>query len=446
MSSNTPLSRRTILRGAGTLLALPWLEAMLPRAAAAQSAQPPLRAAFVFFPNGAIMPDWTPTATGATYDLPRTLAPLAKVKDKLLVLSGLAQDNARAKGDGPGDHARSAAAFLTGEHPTKTGGADIKAGVSVDQVAAEKLAPLTRLPSLELGLESGRNGGQCDSGYACAYSNNISWKTPNTPMAKELQPKLVFERLFGGGQEAVVQRQRRDFFRKSILDSIHADASRLQQRLGQSDRRKLDEYFNSVREIEGRISRSQADSARHPIPDLQLPEGIPDDLDEHQDLMYDLLALAFQTDTTRIATLMLANEGSNRSYKSIGVNDGHHHLSHHQNKQEWITQLQQVDQYLVAHFARFLEKLAAIPEGSGTLLDNVLITYGSAISDGNGHKHNDLPILLAGGGAGTITSGRHVTYPTDTPLNNLFLSLLDRLNAPLDRLGDSTGRLDQLTA
>ena len=447
MSHQSPFLRRTFLRGAGVTLGLPVLNAMLPANGWAEgSTSVPNRLAFVFVPNGVIVPDWTPASEGTDWTLSPTLEPLAGVKDRLCVLTGLAQDNAEAKGDGPGDHARSASAFLTGAHPVKTDGVDIKVGISVDQVAAEKIGSKTRLPSLEIGTEGGRNAGQCDSGYSCAYSNNISWKTPSTPMSKEINPKLVFERLFGSSddQETAKSRARRDFFRKSILDSISGDASKLTNKLGQTDRRKLDEYFTSIREIEQRIARSQAETTKRHVPQLDLPPRIPRELDDHIRLMFDLLVIAFETDTTRVATFMMANEGSNRSYPMIGVNDGHHHLSHHQNKDEFIAPLKKIDKYLVTHFARFLEKLKNTPEGEGTLLDHSMIVYGSAISDGNRHNHNDLPILLAGSGSGTITPDRHLVYSKNTPLNNLFVSLLDRMGASVDQHGDSTGRLDRL--
>jgi hypothetical protein len=442
--SRLPLSRRTFLRGLGAAMALPYLDAMrATRALAAAQTTAPNRLLFVFFPNGAIMPKWTPAQTGADFTLPETLKPLEALKSKLCVLSGLAQDNARAKGDGGGDHARSASAFLTGAHPVKTSGADIKVGMSVDQVAAEKLGHLTRLPSLEIGTEGGRNAGQCDTGYSCAYSNNISWKTATTPMAKEINPKLVFQRLFGDRQ-AAADRTRRNRLRQSVLDLVADDAGRLQKQLGQTDRRKLEEYFTSVREIELRIERSQNSDQQLPTPTIAEPNGVPKDLDEHLRLMYDLLAIAFQTDSTRVATYMLANEGSNRSYPMVGVNDGHHHLSHHQNKQDWIDQLQKIDLFFVSRFAEFLHKLDGISEGDGTLLDHAMIVYGSAIADGNRHSHDDLPILLAGRGSGTIASGRHIEYPKETPLNNLFLSLLDRMQVGVDKLGDSSGRVNQL--
>jgi hypothetical protein len=441
--SRVSVSRRTVLRGLGVAMGLPFLEAMTPTRGFAAASTAPNRLLFCFFPNGAIMPDWNPTGTGANYELPATLAPLAKVKDKLCVVSGLMQDNARAKGDGPGDHARSAAAFLTGAHPVKTAGVDIKVGISVDQIAAQKVGSATRLPSLELGIEGGRNGGQCDSGYSCAYSNNISWKSDSTPMAKEINPKLLFQRLFGDHQAAEA-RARREAARKSILDVVAEDAARLNKTLGQTDRRKLDEYFSSVREIEQRIARSQAESKQLAKPTLPEPSGIPKDTDEHIRLMYDLLVVAFQTDSTRVATYMLANEGSNRSYPMVGVNEGHHQLSHHQNKDDIVAKIRKIDHYLVERFAEFLGKLDAIPEGNGTLLDHSMIVYGSAISDGNRHQHHDLPILLAGKGSGTIAAGRHIVYPSETPLNNLYLSLLDRMGAGVERFGDSTGRVNQL--
>ena len=447
MSQRLPLHRRTFLKGLGATLGLPLLEAMLPASGfAAQSAGAPKRMAFVFVPNGVIVPDWTVKGEGTNWQLSPTLEPLAKVKDRVCVVDGLMQDNARAKGDGPGDHARSSAAFLTGAHPVKTSGVDIKVGQSVDQVAAGKAGKLTKLPSIELGTEGGRNAGQCDSGYSCAYSNNISWKSATTPMAKEINPRLVFERLFGStdDREAAKGRAKRDEYRKSILDLVTDDANKLKQQLGQTDRRKVDEYFSSVREIEQRIERAKSDSSSQKIPDLTLPRGVPKELDEHIGLMFELMTLAFQTDTTRVATFMMANEGSNRSYPMIGVNDGHHHLSHHQNKQDWIDHLKKIDRYLVGHFAKFLEKLNGISEGNGTLLDNSMIVYGSAIADGNRHSHHDLPILLAGKGGGTIASGRHLVFPKETPLNNLFLSMLDRMDAGVGSLGDSTGRLKGL--
>ncbi len=439
------IPRRTFLKGLGLSVGLPMLEAMRSARLLADSAlpKPPVRMAFVFFPNGCIMPAWRPTEVGFNYPMPETLQVLEHLRSEFNVLTGLTQDNGRAKGDGPGDHARSAASFLTGAHPVKTAGSDIRVGVSVDQVAAAKIGHLTKLASLELGIEPGRNAGSCDSGYSCAYSNNISWKTASTPMAKEIRPRLVFERLFHDGKQSESSHGLRAYYRKSILDLVAEDAARLQKRLGQNDRRKLDEYFTSVRELERRIERVERQQATV-APELDVPAGIPQDLVEHIRLMFDLLVLAFRTDTTRIATFMLANEGSNRAYRMVDVTDGHHELSHHQNRPEKIEQIKKIDRFLLSQFGYFLEQLKAIPEGEGTLLDNCMILYGGGLADGNRHEHHDLPILLAGKGGGTILTGRHVRYPRETPLNNLFLSMLDRVGAPADQLGDSTGRLPGL--
>lgn len=440
------LSRRTLLRGLGrgiTLsIGLPLLDAMRPSRliGAAPPVAIPVRMAFVFFPNGAVMRDWMPQQTGEQFELPRTLAALADFKSDITVLGGLAQDNGRDKGDGPGDHARAASTFLTGAHPVKTQGANIRVGVSVDQIAAAKIGDRTRLPSLEIGTERGQNAGGCDSGYSCAYSANISWKTPTTPMSKEIIPRLVLDRMFGmdrGGPK------NRDFYRKSILDFVSEDAAQLKDRLGQNDRRKLDEYFVGVRELEQRIARAEKVKGEA-APDVKIPAGVPAEVQEHVRLMYDLLTLAFRTDSTRVATYMLANAGSNRSYPMVGVNEGHHELSHHGSNEEKLEKIQKIDRFLMDQFAYFLGQLKAIPEGDGTLLDHSMILYGSGLADGNAHHHHDLPLVLAGRGGGTIRTGRHLRMERETPLNNLFLSMLDRMGAAVDQLGDSNGRLTQL--
>lgn len=454
------MGRRLFLRGAGVTMALPWLEALAPnlgrRALGAnRSSTPPVRLAFVFFPNGAIPDSWKPQQEGAGYEFSPTLQPLAPLRDDMLILSGLAQDNGRAKGDGPGDHARSAASFLTGAHPVKTAGADIRVGVSADQLAAELIGGQTRLPSLELGIERGKHAGSCDSGYSCAYSNTISWKNGTTPVAKEIQPRLVFDRMFGSQSGDNRTNAARAFYRKSILDLVANDAARLQKTVGQTDRRKLEEYFTGIRELETRIERAEREAAAAATedqrerlasvaPNMDIAYGIPTDVTQHIRLMYDLLALAFQTDTTRVATLMLANEGSNRSYSMVDVKEGHHQLSHHQGSKEKIEKIRRIDLFLATQFAYFLEKMKSIREGDGTLLDNSLIVYGSGLGDGNAHSHHDLPIVLAGRGGGSVTPGRHLVYPSDTPLNNLFLSMLDRAGAVCERLGDSTGQLQNL--
>jgi hypothetical protein len=443
-TTSTGLARRTFLRGAGVALALPWLEAMAPRALAgakgAAAARPPVRMAFLFTPNGMIPSAWDPKQIGANFTLSPTLEPLAPHKSELLVLSGLSQHRAYALGDGAGDHARSAAAFLTGAHPYKTAGANIRVGVSVDQLAAAQIGHNTPLPSLELGIDHSATAGNCDSGYSCAYSSCISWKTPTTPMAKEVNPKLVFERMFGSGNVAPRERERRNLLRKSILDLVRDDSDRLNKQLGLADRRKMDEYTTGVRELEQRIELAGQAAARRPA-GATAPVGVPDDFATHIGLMFDLLALAFQTDITRVSTFMFANEGSNRGYPMVGAKDGHHALSHHRNKQELIEQLKRIDHYLVGHYAAFLTKLRSIREGDGTLLDHCMVLYGSGIKDGNAHSHKDLPILLAGRAGGTIRPGRHLRVPEDTPLNNLFVSMLKRVGAPTHAVGDSTGPL-----
>jgi hypothetical protein len=389
------------------------------------------------------MPAWTPSGEGTDYKLSETLQTLEKFKPQFNVITGLAQDNGRAKGDGPGDHARCASTFLTGSHPYKTSGDNIKVGVSVDQSAAKSIGHLTKLPSLELGIEKGRNAGNCDSGYSCAYSSNVSWKTATTPMAKEIHPRLVFERLFGSDQGKAAGQAERNRDRKSILDLVARDAAVLQKRLGKTDRQKIDEYFDSVRELEKRVVRAEQTNQQE-RPEFVAPESIPRDVRDHIRLMYDLMVLAFQTDSTRVATFMLGNAGSNRSYPMVGVNSGHHSLSHHRNQEENISKLKKIDKFLATEFAYFLGKLQSVKEGEGTLLDHSMILYGSGLGDANRHDHSGLPVVMAGNANGTIQTGRHMTYKSEEPMNNLFLSVLDRLGAKVDKIGDSSGRLKAL--
>ena len=439
------MPRRMFLRGLGTALGLPLLEAMALRGrAATHPVPPPRRLAFVFIPNGANMVDWTPAAEGRDFELPYILEPLRPLQSEVTVLTGLTHDKARPNGDGAGDHARSSATFLTACQARKTDGADIQVGVSVDQVAAERIGGQTRLPSLELGCDRTKLSGGCDSGYSCAYSFNIAWKTPSTPLPPEVNPRLVFERLFAGASaaEATEAQARRRRYHQSILDYVQEDARRLQARLGVTDRRKLDEYLTAVRELERRIERSE--QSRAALPATEKPGGIPDTYAEHIRLMFDLQALAFQTDTTRIGSFILAHDGSNRPYPFLGVSEGHHDLSHHGNDEEKKKRIAKINRFHIEQFAGFLQRLKATPEGEGTLLDHCLVVYGGAISDGNRHNHDDLPVLLAGRGGGSVDPGRHVRYPRNTPMANLFLSLLDRVDAPVDRFGDSTGRLAQL--
>lgn len=446
---NKTLPRRTFLRGLGTAMSLPMLEAMLPSSvlAATSVKKAPLRMAFFFVPNGMNMDMFRPAAVGSNWQLPASLDPLKNVKDYLTVFQGLSQHNGFALGDGPGDHARSVATYLTGVHPKKTDGADIQAGISVDQVAAKYVGRNTRFASLELGCERGAQAGNCDSGYSCAYSSNISWRAANQPVAKEVDPRMVFERLFGGGgtDERGESRAKRDLYRKSILDFVLDDANRLKGQLGLRDQHKLEEYFTGVREIEQRIEMAEKQGAAIQLTGVKKPEGIPQDYAEHIRLLGDMMILAFQTDTTRISTFMLANDGSNRPYRMIDIPEGHHDLSHHQGDAAKLEKLAKINKFHLTQFAYILERMKSIQEPNGTLLDNSMIVYGAGISDGNRHNHDDLPIILAGKGGGTIKANRSIKFEKETPLNNLFLSMLDRMQVPCDHLGDSTGRLADLS-
>ncbi len=436
------IDRRTVLKGFGATLALPFLESMMPSGVFAASVpKSPIRTAFIFVPNGVNMDHWVPVGT----DLPSTLKPLESLKNYINVLSGLTQKNAFALGDGPGDHARSASAWLTGCHPRKTSGANIKAGVSIDQLLAKELGNKTRFGSLELGCERGGLAGDCDSGYSCAYSNSVSWRTETTPVAKEVNPRLVFERLFQSEdinetQEARAQRLAEN---KSILDFVMEDAKLLNKKLGTTDRMKLDEYMSGVREIERRISFVENEAKSNNIQQFSNID-IPSDYGEHIRLMGDLMVLAFQTDTTRVSTFMFANEGSNRSYKSIGVSDGHHEMSHHQKNPEKLEALRKINTFHVSQLAYILNKMESIKEGDKTLLDNSMVLYGAGICDGDRHNHDDLPLLLAGKAGGKISSGKHLKFNNGTPMSNLFLSMSDKLGIPQENIGDSTGKLDQL--
>lgn len=430
----------------GTALALPMLEGALPLSALAQSLKPaqrPNRIAFLFVPNGVNMEHWTPATEGALDTLPTVLEPLQPLKSEFQVLTGLAQRNAFALGDGPGDHARSSAAWLTGVHPRKTAGSDIQNGISADQVASQHIGGRTRLPSLELGCERGAVSGNCDSGYSCAYSSSISWRSPTTPMPKEVNPRMVFERLFGDSELADESLQKRRKQRISILDLVAEDAAELKRKLGSRDKLKIEEYFTSVRDIETRLERMEESEAKL-VKMGQKPTGVPSDYGEHVRLMGDMMILAFQADLTRISTFMFANEGSNRNYRNIGISDGHHDISHHGKQAEKLEKKRQIDRFHVEQLAYILNRMRSIREVEGTLLDNTMLLYGGGIGDGDRHNHDDLPILLAGRGAGTLKPGCHVRFSQGTPLNNLFLSLLDKVGVDVEQLGDSTGKLQGL--
>ena len=377
--------------------------------------------------------------------LPSTLTPIESFRDQTLVVSGLAHRNGEALGDGPGDHARAGASWLTGAHPKKTRGADIRNGWSIDQVLAEAIGQTTPLPSLEIGLEDVRMVGGCDSGYSCAYSNTISWSSPTTPLPYESNPRRVFERLFGDGEttdpEARAIRLRQD---RSLLDFVLGDTQRLAPTLGASDRNKLEDYLDSVREVERRIQNIERQDAVE-LPSLDRPEGVPPTFEEHVQLMSDLIAIAFQADLTRVVTIMYSREGGNRTYPSIGVPDAHHGLSHHQNNPERITRLQKIDQHHVEMLAHFLGKLRDAQDETGSLLDHSMVLYGSSLSDSNRHTHDELPTLLVGGGSGMVRGGRHLRFPDGTPMTNLLLTMADGLGVSQERLGDSTGPLPSLT-
>jgi Protein of unknown function (DUF1552) len=446
------LSRRTALRGLGCMIALPWLEAMTQRSVAAiGSAASAKRTAFVFFPNGVHRPSWFPSMAGALADadgLPASLTPLASHRSRLTVVSGLAHVNAEPMGDGPGDHARSAACFLTGAHPKKTSGSDITNGVSIDQVIAQRLAGRTRFDSLELGLEPGMTAGNCDSGYSCAYSANISWRTPHTPMAKEHDPRVLFERLFAVGPagESAAARARRLASRKSILDGAREQAQVLHDSLGGNDRRKLDEYLDGIRSIERRIEiveRSDAGATDTELPPK--PAGAPAAWDEYARLMADLMVLAFRTDATRVVTLMLGNEGSNRAYPEIGVRAGHHDVSHHGKDEAKVADYAKINRLHAQQFAYLLDRLAEVKDEHGApLLDSTLVVYGGAIGDGHRHDHRELPIIVAGGAKDdplAVAHGQYVATQRDRPLCDLFLSVAARMDVALDRFGDSRGSL-----
>lgn len=444
------IPRRTFLRGLGTVIALPVLEAMAPPLKLLGATKDgkkalPRRMAFVFVPNGANMADWTPKTVGSNFELPFILEPLKAVRDDLIVFTGLAQDQGFPHGDGAGDHARAAATFLTGCHPRKTAGADIKVGISVDQVAAAQIGNQTRLPSLELGCDPGQLAGNCDSGYSCAYSYNISWKTASTPMPSERNPRLVFERLFSNGDpgETHEARERRQRYEKSILDLAADDANRLRANLGYSDRHKLDEYLTGVRELEQRIASAEKFAATV-APDIKEPNGIPPGFEQQVRLMFDLMALAFQTDATRISTFMVRHDGDNSNYPFTTTKDGHHTISHHGRDEAKIADIAKINRYHMTQFAYFLERMKNIREGEGTLLDNCMVVYGSGIGDGDRHNHDNLPIIMAGRGGGTIQTGRHIKYESETPMNNLFMSMLERMNVHAQKIGDSTGKLVEL--
>ena len=450
---NHALPRRTFLRGVGAALALPLLESMTARASALAAAPPPVRLGYVYTPNGIIgacdkSPRpfmWTPRTAGANFEFSPTMKALEPFREQINVFSGLAQVTGRALGDGPGDHARATATFLTGVHPLKTGGADFHLGISADQIAAKELGKYTQLSSLELGLEPQPLAGNCDSGYTCAYMS-MSWRGPTSPLPADINPRTVFERLFGEGDSTdPAARAARLVHQKSVLDYVTSSLSRLRMRIGTGDQRKLEEYLDAVRDIERRIQRAEEQSATMRLPSIERPSAIPDHYEQYSTLMIDMQVVAWQTDMTRVSSFMLGRDGSNRAYPEIGISDGHHSISHHQGDSEKVDKLIKIDEFHVGMFAYLLKKLKETPDGDGTLLDHSLVLFGSSISESNIHTHDDLPIVLAGGAGGRLKGNRHLAYSKETPLNNLFLNMFDLAGLPhVDGFGDSTGRLTNL--
>jgi hypothetical protein len=449
------MNRRQFLRGLGTCIALPMFGSALRPLAGAATANPaaaglgvtptgaPLRMAFVYFPNGAHQDYWWPTGEGANFTFGRTMQPLAPLQGAVQVLGGLDHKNATAGNDGAGDHARANATFLTGMRARKTDSTDIQVGISIDQVVAQKVGHQTRFSSLELSCDAVRKAGRCDSGYSCAYQYNLSWASPSMPMAPEPNPRLVFERLFGAGAPGERQKnfKLRQDTQKSLLDFVLDDAKSLQRSLSSTDRDKLDEYLTGLRGIETRIQRAEK-FGELPDPNADTPTGIPPNYGDHMDIMFDLLAMAFETDSTRVATLLLAHDGSNRAFPQIGIAEGHHYCSHHRNEEGLMEKIGQIDLYYMKHFAKFLQKLDAKKDVDGkSILHNSMIVYGCGNSDGNRHTHHNLPIVLAGGGGGTLRTGRYVKA-NSRPMSDLFLGLADRMGVKqLERFGDSSGML-----
>jgi hypothetical protein len=441
------LSRRTVLKGLGAAISLPFLDAMTPaftRSVFARGAAP-IRLAWFYIPNGIDMRNWTPAADGPLGALPPILAPFEPVKQDLLVLSNLTTHWGRPLQAGPGDHGRALGSYMTGVEVYKTAGADLKLGISADQIAANAVGHETRLPSLEVGLEEARLAGNCDSGYSCAYAYNLAWKTETQPLPPISDPRIMFERLFGSDiAEPPAARARRLAMRQSILDGVLTDTQKLQSTLGGSDRRKVDEYLTSVREIEQQVARAAADGTVID-PGIEKPFGVPAEFPDYFRLMSDMMLLAFKADITRISTMVVGREGSVRAYPEIGVPDGHHPLTHHQGNMDMLAKVRQINELHARLFAEFLVKLKQTPEGDSNLLDQSMIVYGSGLSDGNVHTHDQLPTLLAGRGGGFVSPGRHIIYQRETPVTNLFATMIERIGVRAEHVGDSTGRLADLS-
>ena len=434
------LPRRTFLRGVGASLALPWLDAMVPALTALSRTAAPTRLGFVFVPNGLILKEFLPRTDGRGFDVPRILAPLAPYRDRLTIVSGLANVAGDALDASSGPHSRGSGTWLNGMRPKRTEGADIEAGITIDQYAAAALGNETPLPSLELALEPNYMTGNCEGGYSCAYINTLSWRTPTLPLPMETNPRVVFERLFGEPGSPASRQTELDLDR-SILDSVTADLARLQRQIDHRDRRTVDEYLDAVRDVERRIQQTERRAVAAPELEMEVPFGIPPVFEDHATLMFDLLALAYQADITRVSTFQIARELSHRAYTELGVPEAHHDISHHGNRAEAMEKNTRINEFHMRLFAHFIEKLARTPDGDGTLLDHVMVLYGAAFGDGNLHVPHNLPVALVGGGGGALDPGRHVRATFDTPFMNLGLSLLHKLDVDIDRIGDSTGPL-----
>src|SRR6266566_2404016 len=444
MITGKALARRTFLRGMGTSIALPFLDAMAPAMAASRLAgKAPVRMAFVYVPNGMDMRNWNPDYEGKLGALPRILKPLEPFRDDITLLGNLTHNNGRALLDGAGDHGRCCASYLTGIQPRKTT-VDIKSGISCDQIVANQIGGQTRFPSLEVGMEDARQAGDCDSGYSCAYTNNLAWRSETQPLPPILNPRALFERLFGSGVVlSPEERARQSKFRRSILDFVTDDTRKLQSNLGPTDKRKLEEYLSSIREIERQIEKAERDNSQID-PHMEKPYGVPADFAEHFKLMSDMMTIAFQADLTRVMTFLVTHEGTSRAYRELGISDGHHPLTHHRNQEDLMSKVVEINCYHMKQFAAWIEKLKSIKEGDGTLLSNSMIVYGAGLSDGNRHLHEDLPTLIAGNGGGKIKTGRRVVYRRETPMCNLYLSMMDRMGVQMEHFGDSTGKLEGL--
>lgn len=440
------LSRRTLLRGLGTAVALPFLDSMVPAFAGPSATTFPNRLFFTYIPIGAIMDEWYPTGGETGFEFKRILKPIQPFREDITVIGGLDHHTGYALGDGGGDHARAGACYLTGVHPKKTSGADIHAGISVDQIIASQMGAKTRFRSLELGCEDSRTVGACDSGYSCAYQNSVSWRTPTSPMPPETNPRVVFERMFGSEDLSIPAdvRARKAAARKSILDFVSDDTKRLESDLPADDRRKIGEYLFAVREIEKRIENAEKEQVQF-TPSIAKPAGVPVLFADYLKLMFDIQLLAMQADLTRTATFMIGREGSQRTYDEIGIPDPHHALTHHRGNKESIEKVTQINTFHAQQFAWFLERMKSTKEGDGTLLDHSMMVYGSGIADGSDHSHVNLPIIIAGKGNGALKGGRYIKYPAGTPTTNLWLTLLDRMDVHPETIGDSTGRLEHLT-